>query len=799
MWTDVATTPLGTRLLVNMHPKHTLDLYLADLITLQDALEVFETWFGFDKVIKLHCAGGKSIKQVVTKTKTLNQVLEAALPQDLLADMTEMCRVASETYVSRKGYVLWTDVCKRSNREVSVHIRDRYKAYYPQTFASSGTFLSLFESVKLCNQEFQASGAETLFKIKFIVNAVTIQGVDVMLPQLMSWTGSEVVVQKGSSCAFVDSRGRATYFGKNALEFKPFMESWNRNAFHACDIIGKACSSCILCGRELTDPNSVKVHMGPICSARYSTALTFTPGPITGVSLVIPPSPTTPVTLPSGLVLSIPQRVIDASPFLQGLLECQDAESVDMTALLGVSQEALKLLDTILGDPEWVPESVQCLEMVLPVADTLGLDSASKRLEKFYLQVCSSLDQDIKDLCKTNAEILKNSGPITPFKTNKRQRGVEAHYDFIMAIGNNDIPTMEALYKEHGDICCKDTSTKTDSRDFEGLLLSALEKCEVETLDAAVRLGVKNVPTTMIWNRPGHLEVYTKYNLITHTEVATVMKSLLPQGTAEDVARVYALLKDIFKQPIQDKSTKQWSWFDALKNPSSGPLLWILENNVLPKTEKTLFKALGLNKYPWFVTEVLPVFGIPAASTHLQEANWVALEHLLEIPAYMAHVDSDFFAYQVERGNVELDMLPRIARIVELFPGPLEPRHCCTTFEIMEIIAAKFPLFPECVDETGSITYFKLTTGDIDVAVMKAMRNPERHMDDILRHYQYKKTTDRHSFAVYTGAMKLAALMKPRWNTTKIPGCWYNASFLRSKEYKDILYALHDDPVQFID
>lgn len=813
MWTQIANTGLGKTLVSKLSPKVAFNFYLAEFLTLKELIDIFEPHLRMDAVIKLHCAQGKSIKQAKGKNKTLLDVLGSASPQDLLADLTEICKVVSSSYAINNGYASYMKVRKRSGYDIKSKTTTsrpygNVLAYHPKIFNRAGTFSSLFESIKRCNEEFALSGAQTKFKIRFTSNNICVNDVEIWLPDIMVWTGKEVALNRGTMWAFVDSYGRATYYGTDTEDsLKPFMECWNADALNACEIIGKACSSCILCGRELTDPNSVSTHVGPVCRKRYGTALKFKSGsgPITGTTLTIPPSETKPIVLPSGLVFNLPQRVIDQSPFLQGLFDLDDPSSIDATKFLGVSSEALTLLDEILGDAQWVPESIQSLEIALPVADKLGLDELTKRLEDMYVEIFHSLKhwtewKEVKQRIAAKKETMKNSGTVSDFKVSKRKRGVEAHYDLIQAISANDIAKMNEIFGEVGEDCCKDNSTKTDKRNFSWLMTNALEKCTIETLEVALRLGVKHTGCIYdSWKRPGHLELYVKHHVIRDSSQAiNIMNSILKHGTLDDVTRVYAQLKEplsIPPPPVYSfmEQNKKLDWKKALANSSSAPYLWVLQQGLLPTTEKHLENALERCSQEWFITECLPLFKSPPTVKHLEAAHSDLMNVMLTMPEYMGLVDSDFLFYCNKHKSPKI-----LPRIIELFPGPLEPRHCTPYLPSLKIIHAKFPLFPECMEKIGMVMYLQVVGADIDMeAMVNSLKCPEEHMSKLIMHLCYQRDD-----VIFECAKKMAALMNKEWATKKLPSTDYKRvyqphTYRNNMYYKEVLCILHTDPTVF--
>ena len=818
MWTDIAHTSIGKALVSKIHPKYAFDFYLAEFLTLKELIDIVEPQLHVNAVVKLHCAQGKSIKQAKGKNKSLLDVLTSASPQDLLVDLLEICKAVSSSYATNTGYDSYMKVRKRSGYEIkskdtSFMPNGNYLTYHLKSFNRAGTFSSLFESIKRCDQEFAASGARTRFKIRFTSNHICVDGVEIRLPDMMVWTGKEVALNLWGLWAFVDRYGRATYYGKETEDaLKPFMECWNNDALNACEIIGKACSSCILCGRELTDPNSVSTHVGPVCRKRYGTALKFKSyGPITGTTLTIPPSETRPIVLPSGLTFNVPQRVVDQSAFLQGLFDLDDPSSIDATKFLGVSPEALTLLDEILGDAQWVPESITSLEMALPVADKLGLDELTKRLEGMYVDIFHSFEhwtewEEVQRRVTAKKETMKNSGPLTQPKVNKRKRGVEAHCDLIQAIAANDVAKMNEIFGEVGRDCCKDNSTKSDKRNFPRLMSDALGKCTTETLEVALRMGVKHTDCIFdSWQRPGHLELYVKYTLVNQYGAIKLMNHILEKGTLEDVTRVYPLLQGPLSTPTplskEDELKKRWLGFDtpkldwkkALWNSSSAPYLWVLQQGLLPTTEKHLEKALARCSHDWFITDCLPLFKSPPTVKHLEAAHSTLLHTMLTMPEYMGLVDSDFLMYCIEHKSHNI-----LPRMVELFPGPLEVRHCPCNLASMKIIHAKFPLFPACVEKIGMVMYLQVVGADVDMeAMVNSLKCPEEHMARLILHFRYQKDE-----VVFQSAKKMAAVMNKEWATKKLPDNGFDRlyskyTFENYKCYKEVLCTLHTDPTVF--
>ena len=430
MWTAI-THAQRTRLVALMPPHVALQFYLADSIALEDLVRIVEPMI-VDAIVKLHCAHGKSVKQAVGKKKTLVDLLTAAQPQDLVVDLGSIVNAANAMYVSvacadtlrevkhrmeRGGMLISTIKCKDT--------RLFWDSFCPKQSARKGSYTSMYASIKMCNEEFMKGGARRAFKIKFTAGSVKIGDNVVDLPNYLTWTGRDVAIESRRGIVFIDASGSAVFYGYVAAQMRPFMDCWNSDALGASEIIGKACSSCIWCGRELTDPTSVKKHAGPVCAPRYSKVLRHVQGPITGTTIHVPQtSPTKQVTLSTGVILNIPERLFASSPFLQGLVDT-DAGDIDAATFLGVSSEALALLDEILADDEWLPDGFEELELALPIADKLGMDALTRRLETMYAKMCPSIThwsewKDIKKRAEAKKVEMKAHGEVTPMVVKER-------------------------------------------------------------------------------------------------------------------------------------------------------------------------------------------------------------------------------------------------------------------------------------------------------------------------------------------------------------------------------------------
>lgn len=452
MWTDI-TYAQRMRLLGGLHPNIAFQFYCSETISLEDFLRVLEPVMWDEAnvfpVVKLHSFHGKSIKQAVRcgkilpnllpgvtaaeikgdKTKMLVHILQNAAPQDLLEDVLSIATAATRKYMDREGSVTLQEIERRMASGGLLYSKLKWNpnfwsSYCPMQTAAKGTYSNVHASIKRCHQEFQRGGAQRAFKIKFTGGAAVINGTSVILPNYLTWSGKDVMIEAQNSIGFIDAEGGAVFYGCTAA-YQPLLKCWDSDALSTSEIIGKTCSSCIWCGRELTDPTSVKQHAGPVCSPRYSKVLQHI-GPITGTTLVVPTSTTRPVTLSSGEILNIPERVVEASPFLQGLFDTESSE-IDAAKFLGVTSEALTLLDEILGDESWLPDSIENLELVLPVADKLGL-SVTTRLEKLYTQMCPrnlrhwAGWEDVTTRATTRRGEMKRNGTVTHIEVTSKKR-----------------------------------------------------------------------------------------------------------------------------------------------------------------------------------------------------------------------------------------------------------------------------------------------------------------------------------------------------------------------------------------
>lgn len=800
------------QLLAKLHPEIAFTLYLAENITAKDLVSILEPLLA-NEMVKLHSAGGKSVKQA-GKKKTLLDVLSNALPQDRLADLQALTNAASVVFQRRLKEDMLTKVQESLGMPASQrkNLQSRWDSYFPMMYARQGRYSSMYDSITKCEAQFRLGGGRQNFRIRFNVRRTEIDGKSIRLPTNLVWTDHGVLLENHRGIVIIDSRGGAVMFGNGGME--PFMDCWNKDALNTTDIIGRACSSCIWCGRTLTDPTSVNAHAGPTCSTRYRPVMRHAGGPFTGTSVDVPPPSTlTPLTMPSGLVLSIPQRVIDNSPFLQGLLDLDTENStVDATKLLEVSQEALALLDEILGDTTWVPESLESLEVALPVADKLGLVELTTRLEQWYTTMCTSLDHwpgwvEIVKQAAAKERALAANGEVTPFTVSKRKRGMTAHLDFIAAIRANDTAKMHELWTEYGAVACappnKPTNAERELCRTENMA-GALMNCTAEVLRKALEYGVNNCNDIKnSWRRTGHFEAYVDHGFLKMPVWRDALLSVFCEGSVEDLSMMWTKMSQCC--PAAMTAINVSTYKGSLQSKVSTLFIWLFEREIIPKTETFFHEILSYDRFSsasatWFVQDCLPLFQIPPSSRHLEEAMKKRIfPALLRVPDYAAMVDADFvasfvrkieefpsYSYETIRANVRA--------VFDIFSGPLEPRHGVKASWAMEIIAAKHTLLPEFVNCIDICIFLELAP-DIDVGVVVGVvEDPDRALSDIV----YRSThtyTGKFSDRALEAAEGLARVRKDR--AAKLPGNVYHYGrvyYESNSAYKKLMDMIHDVP-----
>jgi hypothetical protein len=407
------------------------------------------------------------------------------------------------------------------------------------------------------------------------------------------------------------------------------------------------------------------------------------------------------------------------------------------------------------------------------------------------------LDSELKKCASAKQEAMKSSGTITPFNTNKRKRGTEAHFDFLAAIGRNDTAAMQELVREHGEAAYKPTNfTKADrSRLFSDCSYDCLIKCSAEVLREALRLGLKTKgKIEWSWKRPGHLEAYIEAGLVCQEVGNDVLHTVLHHGSIDDLSKVWRLLSISLSLSLSIKSLAE-SWTASPSEKFS----WFLEQGVIPKTEEMLVTCLQDISHSWFITDYLPAFEVPPSTEHLKTCvDKSSFCHLLKLPAYAALVDSEFVEWYATQTSLHFYSHCRNAteEVYEAFKGPLEPKHCLNKVAYMKAVAKFHPLTPDLVNFLDVSVLLDAAPNLHVSAVVDAIEDREKALSDIVNSFKYEFNTVEPR--VYEVAIQLAALRKDRRHEPLPNDVYSEFVYRRNNVYRKLLHLIHDTPQKFM-
>jgi hypothetical protein len=185
--------------------------------------------------------------------------------------------------------------------------------------------------------------------------------------------------------------GAAVFVHDAWLDLRDFIASWEADAVETANAIGRLCTSCLMCGRMLSQRSSVQRGVGPECAKEWR----FIAGPlfdaradaVVQLAPIQPVGPSVAVPTSTGGSAQVPRALIEHSPVLRAAADLDDDLATLVFPAHLVTDQALLDLDRMARDTgghadrardaAWFPHDPRALEAAMLAADFLGLPDAT--------------------------------------------------------------------------------------------------------------------------------------------------------------------------------------------------------------------------------------------------------------------------------------------------------------------------------------------------------------------------------------------------------------------------------------
>lgn len=741
------------RILENISPAAVVDLWHAGVLETSVAADILSK---YEPKTKLHSLSGKTLKQG-GRGKTLAQVLATAARVDVAADLAAVANDA----LQRFNDAAITKAVVKMNGKLADDVRGsisakwfiEWKQMFPLISVRPGTYSRFAESMERCDQQFLESQPSSDYrrhlKLKFDIHGsshVTINDKKIYLP-----SGTQILAS-GSGDSFkvwvyclhtynfpkapfyripagvcINADGSAVFAGTESTKLKDFLACWNDDAVNTAEIIGKACSRCFWCGRELTNSESVKRHAGPVCQPRYNGVLRMLASSRPKVVTVVDvqPRPSVVITLPNPAQgqktdFNVPKLVAEASGFLQAF--CNDDICVEdedevlrlLQQVHAITPQTLEDLDSLLASPgSQGTLSTTRLGKALFAADVLSMgDLPGILLDEYVNRHMFHWKNRLSTTCLEKMEVsrvqLAQVAP-TPFVVPKRTRDYESYHDLLNAIRSEDAEAIRRLAREvpfvptwkptkdqmrelgiNDNQCGKlyELAMTTSESTLRLLLELKLEPCNLGPVRSAVALSVQLLSLL----RRAWPDEWWKNNI--ESFIHTALRAHSNDGIRDTEPSLDAVIFLLDLRRTLNPTEIPWDVY-VTKIKSQALLEGLINEGYVPHTQVIVDKIL-FGDFPTVVTKLEP-----ARKAHLQTLlapprhvhRRIPSPHNLEALcafdpcAYKSFLDADILADYVHHRQTMHHH--SIHHVFAIYTGIVEPRHLIANSESLKVIAEK--------------------------------------------------------------------------------------------------------------